>query len=162
VCPAPSLGDQTRLAIGPVQPAKAGERVGLHDACVAREEAFGVRATAIGRIEEDGGRRIGAAERAVVADDRPQPALPGLAFRQHRHRRLVGMERAAARTCASIGLVTGCKDAATAPTQSAKVETSRSMPSRAKQALCRFRGRCSPYLPNTTSASSGRHIDDWD
>jgi hypothetical protein len=50
-------------------------------------------------------------------------------------------------------LVSGCKDATTAPTQSAKVETSRSMPSRAKQVLCRFSGRCSPYLPNTTSAS---------
>jgi hypothetical protein len=27
------------------------------------------------------------------------------------------------------------------------------MPSRAKQALCRFSGKCIPYLPNTTSAS---------
>src|SRR5262245_24069544 len=62
--------------------------------------------------------------------------------------------RSAAKTCAWITSTSGIKVAAAAPTQSANVETSSSMPSRAKVSLCRLSGRCRPYLQNRTWASS--------
>ena len=43
----PALGDRTGLSRGLVQPAKAGEGVGLHNGGIARKEALGVRAAAI-------------------------------------------------------------------------------------------------------------------
>jgi hypothetical protein len=43
--------------------------------------------------------------------------------------------------------ISGVRLAAQAPTQSASVDTSRSMPSLANDALCRFNGWCSPNLP---------------
>src|SRR5512134_1982925 len=62
--------------------------------------------------------------------------------------------RSAASTWRRISSTSGDSAAAQAPTQSAKVETSRSMPSRAKPWLCRLSGKWSPYLPNRTIASN--------
>src|SRR5262245_25008249 len=53
-----------------------------------------------------------------------------------------------------IAVTTGISVAAAAPTQSASVDTSRSMPSRAYVALWRLSGRCRLYLENRTWASS--------
>src|SRR5262245_34076259 len=50
--------------------------------------------------------------------------------------------RSAAKTCAWITSTSGIRVAAAAPTQSASVETSSSMPSRAKASLWRLSGRC--------------------
>src|SRR5215207_11070346 len=60
--------------------------------------------------------------------------------------------REAASTCASIASTSGLREIATAPTQSASVDTSIATPSRAKRSLWRCSGRCSPYLETTTSA----------
>src|SRR5260370_13051179 len=53
-----------------------------------------------------------------------------------------------------IAVTSGISVAAAAPTQSASVDTSRSMPSRAYVALWRLSGRCRLYLENRTWASS--------
>src|SRR5213596_3260045 len=62
--------------------------------------------------------------------------------------------RWAAKTCIRIAVTSGISVAAAAPTQSASVDTSRSMPSRAYVVLCRLSGRCRPYLENRIWASS--------
>jgi len=48
--------------------------------------------------------------------------------------------RSAASTCARINTTSGISAAVQAPIQSAKVETLRSMPSRANPSLCRLSG----------------------
>jgi hypothetical protein len=139
VRPASGLGDRTRLASGLVQPAEAGEGVGLHDPGEAFKEALGMRAAAIGRVEEDRRRRTGsvevrAAERPITrVHSRPSFVLP---FRQHRHRRVVGMNAGGGADVRLDRRGQRCSEAATAPTQPASVGYVESMPSRAKQALC--------------------------
>ena len=49
-------------------------------------------AAAIGRVEVDRRRRVGAAERPVVAHVGPQPPGAGLALGEHRHGRVVGVD----------------------------------------------------------------------
>jgi len=49
--------------------------------------------------------------------------------------------RLAAITCARISVTSGASAAAQAPTQSARVDTSNAMPSRAQASLWRFSGR---------------------
>lgn len=156
--PSTCLSDRTGLAaslVQPalVQPAETGEGVGLHGCRYSRRGSVR-RARRCDRVNRRRPRPVGLVPRKVGRRGRSSTAgpassclspAPAPAFR----RRGCGRRR----TCASIAAVSGCSDAATAPTQSARVETSRSMPSRAKQALCRFSGKCIPYLPNTTSAS---------
>ena len=49
-------------------------------------------ASPIARVMEDRSGRAGAAERLVVANIDPEPAGVGLAFRQHRHGRVVAVK----------------------------------------------------------------------
>ena len=56
-----------------------------------------VLASPIARVMEDCGGRPGAAERLVVADVDPGPSGVGLAFRQHRHGRVVAVQALARR-----------------------------------------------------------------
>jgi hypothetical protein len=61
--------------------------------------------------------------------------------------------RSAANTWPRISVTSGVSAVVQAPTQSARVETPRSMPSRAKLSLCRFSGWWSQNLPCMTPAS---------
>jgi hypothetical protein len=62
--------------------------------------------------------------------------------------------RSPASTCARISAVSGASVAVQAPTQSAIVDTSSSMPSRAKVSLWRFSGKCCPNFASKMVASS--------
>ena len=62
--------------------------------------------------------------------------------------------RSAASTWARINATRGASVAVQAPIQSAKVETSSSMPSRANVSLWRFSGRCWPNFASRMVASS--------
>jgi hypothetical protein len=53
---------------------------------------FGMGTGSIRRVEEHGGGRIGASERAVVTDIGPNPPSAGLQLRQHRHRRVIAVD----------------------------------------------------------------------
>src|SRR6201985_1976706 len=51
-----------------------------------------MRTATIGRVEEHGCRRIWAGKRTVVAHVRPEPAGPGLALGQDRHRGVIRVD----------------------------------------------------------------------
>ena len=57
-------------------------------------------------------------------------------------------------TCRPMASASGSSSFAELPTQSARVDRSRSMPSRPKIRLCRYNGRWSPYFETSTWASS--------
>ena len=140
VCPpAPGLGDRTGLSRGLVQPAKAGQGVGLHNAGIARKEALGVllRSAAGGS-----GPSNGRSSRTTV-HSRPSLVLP---FASTGTGVSSAWMRAAARTCACDrrGQRLQRGGDGTHPSRGASRRRG-PMPSRAKQTLCRFSGRCSPY-----------------
>src|SRR5262245_18795327 len=110
-----------------VESAEPGIGVGLHQARPAREVALRMRAATVGRLEECRRRRISPAEGPVIAHIGRQPPGARLALGQHGHRGIVGVD---ARACEYVSLhapTSGISVAAAAPTQSAKVETSRSI-----------------------------------
>jgi hypothetical protein len=65
--PASRFGDRRRLAAYSVEPVEARIGVRLHQPGISRQMLFGMLGGAIGRVEEDRGRRIGAAKWPVVA-----------------------------------------------------------------------------------------------
>ena len=89
--PAGGLGDP----VAGEQLVEPGIAVGVDDAAEVFEMRPRVLALAVGRVEEQRRRRSRAGERPLVADIGPQPPGLGLAGarRQHRHRRVVDMQR---------------------------------------------------------------------
>lgn len=65
--PARGLDDRAALAIGLVEPAKAGVGVGLHQSGIARQMLLRMLTATIRRVEEHGRWRIWPGKRAVVA-----------------------------------------------------------------------------------------------
>ncbi len=100
--PASDLDD--RVA---VEAAVAGIAIGLQEALERLKMRSRPLALAIGRVAEQHHRRRTVAGRAVVAHVHPQPAGPGLAMarRQHRHRRVVGMQLAGREGLLRQGLI---------------------------------------------------------
>ncbi len=92
MAPAQRLDDRAGLAVGKIEAIVAGERVGLQDAGPACQMSFGMFARSIARGVEQGGRRIGPAERAVVADIHPNPARLGPALGEDGNRRVVAVQ----------------------------------------------------------------------
>lgn len=74
-----------------VQPAESGIGIGLQDAAVMGKVSLRMNARPIAREVEDRGRRIGAAERRVVAHIGPEPRLDGLRLGKQRHGRVVAV-----------------------------------------------------------------------
>src|SRR5437763_16085856 len=76
-------GPRVRPTAGP----RTGAAVGMDDAAELLQVGSRMLAFAVGRVEEQSGRRPRAGERPLVADISPQP--PGLGFagarRQYRH-----------------------------------------------------------------------------
>lgn len=130
VAPARGLDNGTPFAIDIVELAEARVGVGLHQSGIACQMLLRMHAATVQRVEEHGCRRIWAGKRTVVAHIGPDPASPGLALGQDRHRGVIGVDALGAKTCLRIASTNGIRVAAAAPTQSASVDTSRSMPSR--------------------------------
>src|SRR5262249_19159615 len=74
--PASRLRDHPGLSIRPVHRVEPGIRVGLEDPGIAGEMPLGTDARPIGRVEEYGSGRIGAAEGAIVTDKPPPTSSP--------------------------------------------------------------------------------------
>jgi hypothetical protein len=71
---APTIGEpqcRATLAVSPLQPIVAGKAVDLQHAIKADEHLFRMHAAAPGRVAKHDARRIGAAERTIVARQRP-------------------------------------------------------------------------------------------
>ena len=115
-----------------IEPVEPGIGIRLHQAGIARQMLLGMLAAAVGRVEECRRRRIGgrrtAGRRAhrSIADRCGTCPWPAPARWCRRH----GCARPQTRGCGSHA-TSGIRVAAQAPTQSASVETSSSMPSRA-------------------------------
>lgn len=109
VGPAQRLGHGTAGPSGLVEAGEAGIRIGLEDSRIAGEVLPGVLAATVGRIVEQH-RRLALAERPVVADIGPEPAGGGLAFRQHRHRRVVPVQTLGAEHVLADQLMQRCQD----------------------------------------------------
>ena len=92
-----------------------------------------------GEVEYSGWRHR-PAEWSIVANIRPQSAGDRLAFRQHGHRRVIAMDALSRQHVILISATNGLSVAVQAPTQSANVETSRSIPSREYISLWRLSG----------------------
>lgn len=75
----------------------------------------------------------------------PQICLVGLllAWRQHRHWRLVGVQLAVGQDLLLQGIDRGCNRTPQVPTQSASVERDSAMPARAKMLSWRYSGKWS-------------------
>src|SRR5215217_1389504 len=83
--PAGSLGDRPGRTIGRIELIEARIGISLENARIAVQMALRMLAGAIARVEEHRGRRITAAERAIVANVDPRPPGCRLTFGQHRH-----------------------------------------------------------------------------
>ena len=92
VAPTQRLDDRAWLAIGKIQSVVAVEGVGLQNARVTGQMPLGMLARSIARCIEQRGRRIGPAERAIVANVDPNAARHRLAFGENRNRRVVAMQ----------------------------------------------------------------------
>ena len=89
-------------------------------------------AVAVARVEEQRCGRVGAGERPIVPDISPYSANDCLVFGQHRHGRVVAMQAFGGEHVMADQVNERCQARrAQAPTQSARVDTSSSMPSRA-------------------------------
>src|SRR6266849_743272 len=66
--------------------------IGLENPGISGEMPLGMLATAIGRVEEHGGRRSGTAKRLIVAHVSPQPPGSALDLGEHRHRGVIAMD----------------------------------------------------------------------
>src|SRR5258707_4587962 len=139
VGPARRLGDPAGSALGVVEIIEAGIGVGLQDTDPAREMPARMLATPVTRVEEHGGRRIAAAARSVIPHVEPALAKAGVHSRPVTVLFLASTGtvvsspwmRVAARTWRRISSTSGASVALHAPTQSARVDTSSSTPSRA-------------------------------
>ena len=92
MAPTGRLDDRRGTSLRLIEFTEPGIGIGLQDTGPAREMPSRVLAAAIARVEEQGSRRIMAAERPVVPDIGPQPRRHGLVLRQHRHRRVVAVK----------------------------------------------------------------------
>jgi hypothetical protein len=92
VRPTGRLDDRPRLAVGLVQLVVAAIGVGLEDPGIAGQMPGWMITPAIARIVEHRRRRIGSAERPIVAHVDPASPGDGLARRQHRHGRVVTVQ----------------------------------------------------------------------
>ena len=63
------------LRVGLVEPVEPGIGIRLHQAGIAGQVPLGMLAAAVGRVEERRRRRVGSAERPVVAHIGPQPPV---------------------------------------------------------------------------------------
>ena len=90
--PTRRLDQRTRLARRVVEFIEPGIGVRLQDARIQGKVAARMRAAAITRIMEHGGRCGGTAERAVVAHVGPEAPGDGFRARQHRHRGVVAVD----------------------------------------------------------------------
>src|SRR5437660_3830670 len=128
--PARRFDDPAGSSLGVVEVIEAGIGVGLQDSGPAREMPARMLAAAVARIEKHGGRRIVAAKGPVIPDIGPQPPGHGLVFGQYRHGRIVTVDPVGGHDMRRISSTSGANVALQAPTQSANVDTSSSMPSR--------------------------------
>ena len=121
----PSAGEQL------VEP---GIAVGVNDATEVLQMGLRMLAFAIGRVEEQSGRRPRAGKRPLIANIGPQPAGLGLAgaWRQTGTGVSSTCKVSLARTSAARASTSGFSAAAVAPTQPDRVEVSRLTPPRAK------------------------------
>ena len=92
VCPACGLDDQPELAAFDEQAVEARVGIGLTDAGVVSELALRMHALSRSGVVVDGGRGGGAAERAIVAHMRPEPARAALPLGEHRHGGVVDVQ----------------------------------------------------------------------
>ena len=92
VRPAGAFDDLAVLAPVEVEPIVATVGVGLHQAAVGRKMTLGMLATAITRVVEEDRWSAVAAEWAIVAHIGPEARRRAFAFRQHRHRCVVGVD----------------------------------------------------------------------
>jgi hypothetical protein len=93
--PAGSLGDRPGLTVCRIEPIEARIGVGLKNAGVALQMAFGMIAGSVAGVEEHGRGRITAAEWAVIANIDPGPPGRGPTLGQHRHGGVVAVHTAA-------------------------------------------------------------------
>ena len=159
------LGDPA----GAVERVEAGIAVGMHPALEALQMIRGMRALPVDREAVPGRWRRGAEPGALVAHIGPYSRGRGapVAGRLHLDRVRAGPRTGGGRrpspsakiagpprTCRPMASASGSSSFAELPTQSARVDRSRSMPSRPKIRLCRYNGRWSPYFETSTWASS--------
>ena len=90
--PACGLRDWSRPSHRFVERVESAVGVGLKNPAISGEMPLGMHAAAIGRVEVDRCRRIGAAKRAVVPHIGPQPPGRCLHLGPHRHGGVVAME----------------------------------------------------------------------
>ena len=90
--PAARFDDHSRLAVLPVQGVEPRIGVGLKNPGISGEMPLGMDPGPIGRVEEHGCGRIGAAERTIVSDVGPNPPGTGLHLGEHRHGRVIAMD----------------------------------------------------------------------
>jgi hypothetical protein len=90
--PAGRLDDRSWFAPRVIEPVEPRISVCLHQPYIAGKMLFGMFGAAIGRVEEDHGRRIAACKWPVVAHISPEPPGPGLALGEDRHGGVVGMD----------------------------------------------------------------------
>ena len=148
----PGMGPAQRFGDGPagpcrrVEPTEAGIGVRLKNPRIAGKVLLGVLAPLVGRVVEEAGGPS-QTKGAIVADIDPSTAEPSIrqrscARQETREGRPVVVlplastgvsspcSRSAASTCRRISSCSGAKTAAAVPTRSARVERSRSTPSR--------------------------------
>jgi hypothetical protein len=133
---APDMGHAGDLAdgAGAVEVLEPGIAVGMHPAAEAGEMILGVLALAIAGEAIPGGGWSAAAPGAFVTGIGPEPCRLGLAGArgEHTDRRIIGEDRLGRQDMAADGIGEGSSRAVDLPTQSARVERSRSSPSRSK------------------------------
>ena len=92
MAPAGRFKDRSRLPLSVVELVVSIEGIGLHEAHIAGKMALRMFAGTIARVMERGRRRGFAAKRPIIANIGPDPAGDSLQFREHGHRRVVGVD----------------------------------------------------------------------
>ena len=124
--------DRRRFAPRLVQPVEAGIGIGLQGSRRNGQVPLGMFARPVAREEVHRRRRIGAAERRIVTDISPQPAPSRSCPWREGNRRVVAMDALAGEDMgADQSRQRRQNGGAGSPTSSARVDSDRSMPSRA-------------------------------
>src|SRR6516162_8647523 len=140
MAPAGRLGDWGWTSLWIVKPIEPAIGVGLKKPGIGSEMLPRVLAVAVAGIVEHRGRGCRPGERPIIANIGPHPPVTVLPLARTGTVLSSPCSRAAPSTWRRISSTSGASAAVHAPTQSAMVETSRSMPSRAKLSLWRLSG----------------------
>jgi len=92
VAPAGRFKDRSRLPLSLVELVVSIKGIGLHEAHIAGKMALRMLPGTTARVMERCRRWVVAAKRPVIANVGPDPAGDGLQFREHGHRRVVGVD----------------------------------------------------------------------